>query len=398
LINTMPYRVAFQTSHVIQYQAPMFRYLAAHPDIDLTVLFGSRAGSETYLDVELGVELKWDIDLLSGYPHRFLKSYRFGAGPLQQVTPGLIREIRHGNFDAVIVSGWGTAAAWITISACQATGTPFFLYGDNSFIPDEHSTRSRIRSRILGRIVKGAAGALSMGTMNADYYRHYGMPDQKIFHFPYAVENERFFRDSQLTVPERESLRAKYGIDPDRVVIIFPGKLIERKNPLHVLEAVTHMKHRDQVAVAYLGDGAEQARLERFAADNGLGAVHFLGFVNQAEIPRTYAMADVMVLPSSFDPRGTVTNEAMASGLPVVVSDMVGVYGDGDIVRDGDNGFVYPVGSNVEFARHLDSLVASPELRERMGRRSREIISTWNFEADVKGLLKAMRATTGREP
>jgi glycosyltransferase involved in cell wall biosynthesis len=394
----MSYRVAFQTSHVIQYQAPMFRYLAAHPDIDLTVLFGSRAGAETYLDVELGVELKWDIDLLSGYPHRFLKSYRLGSGPFQQVTPGLFSGIRQGDFDAVIVSGWGTAASWITIAACQASGTPFFLYGDNSFIPDESSVRSRLRSVLLRRIVRSAAGALSMGTMNAAYYRHYGMHDQRIFHFPYAVENERFFRDSQMTGRERNELRARYGIDTDRVVIIFPGKLIDRKNPLHVLEAVTHMGHREKVAVAYLGDGAEQKRLEQFSSENHLDAVHFLGFVNQAEIPRTYAMADIMVLPSSFDPRGTVTNEAMASGLPVVVSDMVGVYGEGDIVRDGQNGFVYPVGDNMQFAKLLDRLTASTELRERMGRRSREIISTWNFQADAEGLLNALRAATGREP
>jgi glycosyltransferase involved in cell wall biosynthesis len=99
-------------------------------------------------------------------------------------------------------------------------------------------------------------------------------------------------------------------------------------------------------------------------------------------------MADVFVLPSIEEPRGSVINEAMASGLPVVSSDRAGAIGD--IVQHGENGFVFTAGDAATLARHLDTLAAEPELRARMARRSREIIATWDYSRGVAGVLDAL--------
>ena len=107
-----------------------------------------------------------------------------------------------------------------------------------------------------------------------------------------------------------------------------------------------------------------------------------LGFVNQTAIPKHYAMADVFVLPSTYEPRGAVINEAMACGLPVVVTDRCGSIGD--IVLDGDNAFVYPAGDANALAALMDRMTADAALRARMGRRSREIISSWDFARGVQ--------------
>jgi glycosyltransferase involved in cell wall biosynthesis len=168
---------------------------------------------------------------------------------------------------------------------------------------------------------------------------------------------------------------------------------MELKNPLHLLQAVERMRHRSRVAVLFMGDGRERAALEAYARDRGLEA-HFLGFVNQLEMPSRYALADVLVLPSSTDNRGTVTNEAMACGLPVVISNMVGIYGEGDILRHGENGFVYRLGDNDALAAFLDRLVEDEPLRRRMGERSWEIIREWNFERDVDGVVRALEHVT----
>jgi glycosyltransferase involved in cell wall biosynthesis len=198
---------------------------------------------------------------------------------------------------------------------------------------------------------------------------------------------------------ERRRRRQALGIDADRVVLLFAGKLIDRKNPVHLLQAVQRMRTRDKVAVMYMGEGRARDALEQYARENGIQHVHFTGFVNQTEMPPLYALADVFVLPSSFDPRGTVTNEAMACEVPVVISNMVGIYGEGDIVRDGDNGFIYQVGDNDRLAEILDLLVDDPELRRRMGARCWEIIRGWNFERDVHGLEQALRfVSTRRAP
>src|SRR5687768_7863429 len=96
------YRFGVVASHVIQYYGPLFRLLAAHPAIDLTVLFCSRRGAEPYLDHDLGVRLKWDLPLLEGYSHEFLRNFApTEKGFFRVVNPGVFRALRRGKFDGV---------------------------------------------------------------------------------------------------------------------------------------------------------------------------------------------------------------------------------------------------------------------------------------------------------
>jgi glycosyltransferase involved in cell wall biosynthesis len=391
------FRFGVVASHVIQYYGPLFRLLASHPAIDLKVLFCSRRGAEPYLDHDLGVRVKWDLPLLEGYSHDFLRNFApTEKGFLRVVNPGVFGALRRGKFDGVFVSGWGTLTMWFTYASCLALRIPYFVYGDNTFVIERGGLVGWARERILRWLFSRAGGFLLQGTMNGDFYAHYGADRRKFFLMPYAIDNERFRQASRLTADARRRRRADLGISEDRVVLLFSGKLIERKNPVHVLQAVERMRHRSRVAVLFMGDGRERKALEDYARAHNLEA-HFLGFVNQTEMPSRYALADVLVLPSSGDPRGTVTNEAMACGLPVVISNMVGIYGEGDIVRDGENGFVYRVGDNDALAALLDRLVEDEPLRRRMGERSWEIIRDWNFERDVEGVLRALEHVTSTE-
>jgi glycosyltransferase involved in cell wall biosynthesis len=391
------HRFGVVASHVIQYYGPLFRLLAAHPAIDLKVLFCSRRGAEPYLDHDLGVRLKWDLPLLEGYSHEFLRNLApTEKGFFRVVNPGVFTALRRGRFDGVFVSGWGTFTMWLAYLSCLALRIPYFVYGDNAFVIERRGIRGWLRERILRWLFAHAGGFLLQGTMNGDFYAHYGADRRKFFLMPYAIDNDRFRQASRLTPDERRRQRAEVGIPEDRVVFLFSGKLIARKNPVHLLQAVERMRHRNRVAVLFMGDGRERAALETYARARGIDA-HFLGFVNQTEMPSRYALADVLVLPSSGDPRGTVTNEAMACGLPVVISNMVGIYGEGDIVRHGENGFVYQVGDNEALAGLLDRLVEDDALRRRMSERSWEIIREWNFDRDIEGVLRALEYVADRE-
>lgn len=396
----MTYRLAIVTSHVIQYQDPLFRRLAAHPDIDLTVLFCSRIGAERYFDWDLGVELRWDLDMLHGYRHRFLRnmSPKSGGGFWTRFNPGVVGAVIRERYDGVIVMGWGSVTAWLTFIACRALNIPFYLNGDNSFIEDPPTAKGRVRKAMLRWLFARASGFLLMGTMNGDFYRYFGSDPARFFLVPYAIDNRRFYEGSRMTNAQRASCRSELGIDPDAVVILFSGKLVSRKRPLHALQALERMRHREEATLVFMGDGEERGMLESYAEQRGLRNVRFVGFVNQARMPLVYGASDVLVLPSTYDPRGTVVNEAMACGLPVVISDRVGIWGAGDIVREGENGFVVPVGDVDRLAQVLDDLTADAGLRARMGQRSLEIIGTWDYDKDVDGILAALEATARRSP
>jgi len=411
-------RLAIVASHVIQYQDPLFRLLAAEPDIDLEVLYCSRHGLEAFRDADMATTLSWDIDLL-GYPHRFLwnASKDLNRGFWRLVNPGIVRALLRGpsgqraadsgqendasafparsplpaaRFDAVLfMTGWGSFTALLGMLTCRLFHIPFFVYGDSSFPPPEDSARSRIRAGLMRMLFSITTGFMTSGALNAEYYRHYGADPRRFFLLPWAIDNERFTRESALQPGQREALRARYGIATGAVVFLFSAKLVERKDPFALLKAYERMRRRERAAVVFMGDGVLREPLERYAREHGLGGAHFTGFVNQTAIPKHYAMADVFVLPSTYEPRGAVINEAMASGLPVVVTDRCGSIGD--IVLDGDNAFVYPAGDAEALAKILDRLTDDEALRARMAERSREIIATWDYRRGVEGVKSMLR-------
>lgn len=383
-------KVALIASHVIQYQAPFFRLLAQERDLDLEVIFCSTDGAEVYRDAEMHATFRWDLDLLGGYRHRFLHNFGSGEGYTRLINPSIVPTLLFGRYDAAIFFlGWGTITSLLGIAACRMSGTPIFLFGDSSIPPPETTLVSQMRAGFLRGLFGLTDRFLVSGVWNADYYRHYGADEARFHPVPWAIDNARFENGSRFAPGERESMRAQLGIGADDLAIVFSGKLLPRKDPMTLLRAVDAMQHRDRAVVIFLGDGELRDELESFAKARGL-RVHFAGFVNQTELPKQYAMSDVFVLPSLDDPRATVVNEAMASGLPVIITDRCGPAGD--IVRHGENGYVMHPRDLASLARHLDALAASPALRARMSQRSREIIATWDYAAGVRGVMEALRA------
>ncbi len=110
-------------------------------------------------------------------------------------------------------------------------------------------------------------------------------------------------------------------------------------------------------------------------------------------MPRFFDLSSVFVLPARHEAYGLIVNEAMAAGLPVVVSTDIGCADD--LVRDGENGYVYPVGS-IDALRDALAKTMLPGERERMGQRSREIIAGWSYDEDIVALKQALRTLTGK--
>ncbi|MEO6259379.1 MAG: glycosyltransferase family 4 protein [Thermoanaerobaculia bacterium] len=385
------HRIAIIASHVIQYQAPFFRLLAADPEIDLTVLYCSAAGAHTYRDEDMGTSLQWDMDLLSGYNHSFLRNlvHDSNRGWTRHINPGIVPALLRGRFEMVIfMMGWGSITAMLGILTCRIAGIPFFLYGDSSFPPPETSVRARFRARLLRLLFRRTSGFMISGVLNGEYYGHYGADRSHFFLLPWAVDNQRFAKASHLEPGERQALRARLGIPADQVVFLFSAKLVARKDPMTLLRAFQRMRHASDATILFVGDGELRATLETYISENSLDRVRFAGFINQSELPKFYGLSDVLVLPSLYEPRGAVINEAMASGLPVVVTDRCGSVGD--IILEGENAFVYPAGDEAALAGLLDRLTAEADLRARMATRSREIIETWSFARGVQGVKAAL--------
>jgi glycosyltransferase involved in cell wall biosynthesis len=219
------------------------------------------------------------------------------------------------------------------------------------------------------------------------------MPDERMYPAPYCVDNDELQRRADELAPRRTDLRARFGITDAAPVVLFAGKLIDKKQPLLLLEAFARVRRERPCALLIAGDGPLRPAMERRAEELGLSDVHFAGFLNQSDLPHAYAAADVFVLPSKLhETWGLVVNEAMNFSLPVVVSDKVGC--GADLVRSGANGFVVAHGEVSDLADAIARLVDDPELRARFGATSRKLIARYSIEACADGIVAA--CTAGR--
>jgi glycosyltransferase involved in cell wall biosynthesis len=212
-----------------------------------------------------------------------------------------------------------------------------------------------------------------------------------IYHTPYSVDNEFFTSERAKWMAHREQLKIGLGFSPNMPVIIFSGKLIQRKRPMDLLHAYAGLVEKGIVAgLLFIGEGELRPALEQLVRERGLTNVRIAGFQNQTQLPRYYAVGDVLVLPSQFDPWGLVVNEAMLFSMPVIVSDQVGA--GPDLVQDSETGYTYPVGDVMQLQALLKQLLLNTDLRQRMGQAAQERIRHWNYDTCVNEIVRAVDA------
>lgn len=401
--------LTYLVSHPIQYQAPLLRRIAQEPDIDLTVLFGSDRSVRGYRDKGFGTEVKWDVPLLDGYRHKFLPILRKPTTATKITRPlnyGILSHLRGNSTgpatpraDVLWVHGYGTVNALQGLLAAKALGIPTLIRMDSTLTDRPRGAAKRVaKSVFFAGLRKLVSGALSTGELNTAYWRHHLGKNFPIFLMPYAVDNDYFASQSSAAAATRAQLQQELGLDPARPVILYASKLQTRKLCIDLLNAYIRLSP-DGAAEPHpylliVGDGEERTALEARAAKTGWQSIRFLGFRNQSELPRFFDLCAVFVLPARHEPWGLVVNEVMNASRAVIVSDAVGC--GNDLVTDGVNGCVYPVGDVSALAASLRKVLAAPETCTEMGRRSFERIQHFSFEDDIRGLRRALAAVTGK--
>lgn len=389
-------RLAYLVTHPIQYQAPLLRRIAAEPDIRLKVFFASDLSTRGFVDPQFRRSIRWDVPLLDGYEYEFLPALGSTSHVsfCRPMNYGLAARLKAGRFDAFWVHGYMRGHHMMAIAAAKRLGMKVLVRDEASMASKWRGPLKRIVKKQFFAWLRWATDSfLAIGTLNADYYREQGVPDDRIFMMPYAVDNAYFQARVAASAARRAALRAALGLESDRPVILYAGKMTPHKRPDHLLEAYLRMA-TDSAAphpyLLYVGDGEMRRELESRASASATGwsLIRFVGFKNQSEMPAFYDLCDVFVIPSAIEPWGLVVNEAMNAGKPIVASDRVGCAPD--LVRHGENGYVFEVGDIASLTRVLRDVLADTRRCAEMGQRSLEIINHWSFEEDVAGLRAAL--------
>jgi glycosyltransferase involved in cell wall biosynthesis len=338
-------KIGILVSHPIQHHAPWFRELARR--FDLVVHFMHHQDRRAQAAAGFGVEFDWDVDLVADYRHVWLPNVARQPGVADFFgcdTPAIYDVVRAGRFDAFVVFGWNRKSALQGIHACQLARVPVLVRGDSQLRGERSPLWRVIKYPLYRMLLPRLGGYLFVGRRSREYLEHYGICEKRMFFVPHTVDENEFRRDPDLTTGRREELRRGAGIPGDAFVVLFVGKLIDKKRPGDLVRAVARLADDDRRAVhaLFVGDGPLRRDLER-DAQAAPGRVHFAGFRNQREIPECYRLADVLVLPSDGrETWGLVVNEAMRCGVPAIVAEDAGCAPD--LVDDGETGFRYPTG------------------------------------------------------
>lgn len=357
-------RMIIFTSHPIQYQVPLFRAIHSDPDIELLVVF-SYIPDATEQGIGFGREIVWDTPLLDGYVSLVLSTAQtpFARnGFAKRVALELGSVIEKFSPDAALVLGWQELSLVQAYISCALRGIPIILRGESNGLRQRPAF-----IRFLHKLYFSLASSfIAIGDSNKNFYLQSGVASPKIAMAKYFVDNEHFSAKVAARIPMRETIRGRWGIQSNRMVVLFAGKLEAKKRVADVIRGCILAQSRGaDLHLLIVGDGAEKVAAVEQAEVAGINYT-FAGFLNQSEISDAYMVADCLVLPSDFgETWGLVANEAMASGLPVIVSDRVGCAND--LVLEGSTGAVVPFNDADALASVLVRWNQEKERRMQLG-------------------------------
>jgi len=362
-------KILFLVERPTQFEAPFYRFAARDPRHELRVLFTGADAAEPVFDPELGKPVSWGIDLLKGYPHKDCRSEEDVAG-----------QLRRDRCDLLIANGYTQRVYRQAVRVAKRGGIATALRLD-SVLWDNSFARLLAKRLLFAIYMKRTYDLfLGVGSLTLDYLRSFGVPRERMGLFPYATDVEEFRFRSAISPEERAARRRQLGVPEQVRLVLSLTKFNEREAPWDLLRAFDRLG-REDVWLVLAGDGPQRAALERQAGRQ----VRFPGYVPYTELPVLYAAADLFVHPAREERWGVSVQEALACGLPVVVSSRVGA--GFDLIDSGRNGFVYPEGDEEALALRIDEALALP--LEQVRERSRAILSHWDYAASWRHLLEA---------
>jgi glycosyltransferase involved in cell wall biosynthesis len=369
------------STHPIQYQVPLWQALAKDGSVPFEVWYLTAHGVRPSYDRQFGKSFAWDLDVLSGYPHRFLdvnSTVDVSSFSKLRISGALRPLFRDTRVSALWVQGWQVLAYWEAVWQARRAGVPVWLRGEsNDLVTVQSYLKRHVKRRVLRKLFERVQNFLYIGKANRRLYESFGVRSEQLSYAPYCVDNDRFASQAESLAPKRNDIRRQWGISENAFCVMFAAKFIEKKRPFDLIRAAADSRFKGlgrPLHLLFVGSGelgasmrdacnvsfdAEEHSVKADENKTGLPAASFAGFLNQTEISKAYVAADCLVLPSdSRETWGLVVNEAMASGLPCIVSDACGCAED--LVAPINPAYCFPLGDHNSLASALLDMARRP--------------------------------------
>ncbi len=377
----MKRRLVITTEIISPYRIPVFNALAEHPDVDLHVIFLAETDPSMRRWKIYKDEIRFSYEVLPHWRRRI-------AGYNVLLNRGAASALERAQPDVIVCGGYGYLASWQVLGWARRRQRPVFLWSESN---QQDQRRGMPHVEMLKRrFIAACSGFVVPGKSAAAYVATFGVPRERIFVAPNAVDNAFFAQQASLARTRAAELRREFGL-PERYFLCV-GRLVFSKGVFDLLEAYSQLAPELRVAAGllFVGDGVEQLELEVRAAAINPGTIRFAGFAHREQLAVYYALAEALVFPTHTDPWGLVVNEAMACDIPIVATDAGGCVVD--LLQDGCNGYVVPKSAPGKLAEALAKVATSPELNIAMGAQSAQRIEQNSPQACAAGFVAAMNS------
>jgi glycosyltransferase involved in cell wall biosynthesis len=380
----------------------------------IAIISNSQTPYRLALHLRIAAELKC-IRLFSVYTHETSNStWKFEAPP--EIGPVLfgkgescldqdkrrhqLREWRRGgriiswlkqnDVKFVVMLGYNDMGRLRIIRWCRRRGVPCFMFGDSNIHGDTRTGwKAWLKKQVVSRVVRCCTGIFCCGSLGKAYYLKYGAKADRIFYFPYEPDYQLI---QNLPAAAVEAARQRFGLDPQRRRLIYSGRLIGIKRVDLLLSAFLAVApQRPQWDLVIVGDGVDRQKLKAMVPSALSARVIWTGFLDdQAVVSSIYRACDILVLPSDFEPWALVINEAVAAGMAILSSNVVGAAAE--LVREGVNGKLFEPGNLAELKKAMLELTEADKI-DRLKGGSAGMLADWRARADpVDGLLAALKS------
>ena len=282
-------------------------------------------------------------------PTIFERHVAFPGRTYEQISPlliwkGMMSVLDRIDPQAIAICGYSTHDAWSALAWCKLHRRAAILMTDTKW---DDAPRTVWKEGLKRRVVRQFATALCGGSLHRKYLEQLGMKPERIFEGCAAVDNDYFWQGAERARQNPDAYRSLPGLESPEPFFLASARFIKCKNLDGLLRAYVRYRRRSANTgksltpwrLVILGDGVERDALEHLVYSESIQGVSFAGFRQIEELPIYYGLASVFIHPAYKDTWGLVVNEAMAAGLPVLVSNRCGCAPD--LVSDGNNGFTF---------------------------------------------------------
>jgi glycosyltransferase involved in cell wall biosynthesis len=273
-------KIAIITTHPIQYNAPLFKYLSDSGEFDIKVFYTWSQSVGSIHDKDFGIQRKWDIDLLSGYDHEFVENISSNPGSHHFngiVNPTLNKRVEAFTPDAIILYGW-KFNSHLKLMRHFHGRVPIIFRGDSTLLDEApgFSLKKFFRFTILKWVYRYVDLVFSPGRSSDAYFKACGLSNQQIIRVPHAIDNDRFMSeypieestDNRSYTQQASVWRRSLGISDDHKVFLFAGKLEPKKDPELLIKAFFKLlQHKKDIHLIIVGSGILEEKLKQLVTD-----------------------------------------------------------------------------------------------------------------------------------